>query len=212
MIVVADLTFASGPRIRGLVAAVASDEPLRLAEAGGGGGGGGIADAPNDANYYIRHALGWTSAAVVAHTGAYSDLSGRPSLATVATSGLYSDLSGLPTIPTIPTYLPRRIFRNAAATGTITINWALYDEARLTLTGNITLVFSGAADGQGCVVKLKQDGTGGWGVTMPSQTRYSLDIPGYANTIAPGAIDRIGFLYDNDDTKYDFVSMVRNLA
>lgn len=32
----------------------------------------------------------------VGHTGAYSDLTGKPSLASVATSGLYSDLSGTP--------------------------------------------------------------------------------------------------------------------
>ena len=38
--------------------------------------------------------------ATVATTGAYSDLSGSPTLATVATSGAYSDLSGTPTIPT----------------------------------------------------------------------------------------------------------------
>ncbi len=35
--------------------------------------------------------------ATVAATGAYSDLSGTPSLATVATTGAYSDLTGIPT-------------------------------------------------------------------------------------------------------------------
>lgn len=38
--------------------------------------------------------------AAVATTGAYGDLSGRPSLATVATTGAYSDLSGRPTLGT----------------------------------------------------------------------------------------------------------------
>ncbi|MGA1753175.1 MAG: beta strand repeat-containing protein [Pontimonas sp.] len=38
--------------------------------------------------------------ATVATTGAYSDLSGTPTLATVATTGAYSDLSGLPTLGT----------------------------------------------------------------------------------------------------------------
>lgn len=37
--------------------------------------------------------------ATVANTGAYSDLTGKPSLATVATSGSYNDLSSKPTIP-----------------------------------------------------------------------------------------------------------------
>ncbi len=35
----------------------------------------------------------------VAASGAYADLSGKPSLATVATSGAYNDLTGKPTIP-----------------------------------------------------------------------------------------------------------------
>lgn len=39
-----------------------------------------------------------TGLATVATSGAYSDLSGRPSLATVATTGAYSDLSGRPTL------------------------------------------------------------------------------------------------------------------
>ena len=38
--------------------------------------------------------------ATVATTGAYSDLSGTPTLATVATTGAYSDLSGTPTLGT----------------------------------------------------------------------------------------------------------------
>ncbi len=41
--------------------------------------------------------------ATVASSGAYSDLSGRPSLATVATSGAYNDLSGRPSLATVAT-------------------------------------------------------------------------------------------------------------
>lgn len=37
--------------------------------------------------------------AIVATSGAYSDLSGKPSFAAVAASGAYTDLSGKPTIP-----------------------------------------------------------------------------------------------------------------
>jgi len=36
----------------------------------------------------------------VATTGAYSDVSGTPTLATVATTGAYSDITGTPTLPT----------------------------------------------------------------------------------------------------------------
>ena len=41
--------------------------------------------------------------AVVAYTGAYNDLSGRPSLATVATSGKYTDLTDTPNLATVAT-------------------------------------------------------------------------------------------------------------
>ena len=37
----------------------------------------------------------------VGHTGAYNDLTGKPSLATVATTGAYSDLTGKPTLGTM---------------------------------------------------------------------------------------------------------------
>jgi len=42
---------------------------------------------------------GTPTLATVATTGAYSDLSGTPSLATVATTGAYSDLTGAPDVP-----------------------------------------------------------------------------------------------------------------
>ena len=41
--------------------------------------------------------------ATVATSGAYSDLSGKPTLATVATSGAYADLSGTPSLATVAT-------------------------------------------------------------------------------------------------------------
>ncbi len=46
---------------------------------------------------------GRPSLAPVATSGAYSDLSGRPSLAAVATSGAYSDLSGRPSLAAVAT-------------------------------------------------------------------------------------------------------------
>lgn len=46
---------------------------------------------------------GKPSLAAVATSGAYNDLSGKPSLATVATSGSYSDLSGKPSLATVAT-------------------------------------------------------------------------------------------------------------
>ena len=57
----------------------------------------------------------------VGHTGAYNDLTGKPSLATVATTGAYSDLTGKPTLGTMAA-------QNTGITATITT-------AKLTLAG-----------------------------------------------------------------------------
>lgn len=60
--------------------------------------------APNDGTGDpLRTALGKVNSnfaqfATVALSGAYADLTGKPSLATVATTGAYADLSGSPTI------------------------------------------------------------------------------------------------------------------
>lgn len=52
--------------------------------------------------YWNNSDLAWEGMLLgtVAYTGAYSDLTGKPSLAAIATSGAYSDLSGTPTIYT----------------------------------------------------------------------------------------------------------------
>jgi hypothetical protein len=105
-----------------------------------------------------------------------------------------------------------RIYKNASISGAVTVDWSLYDEVRFTIVGNTTLSFIGATDGQGCIVKIKQDGVGNHTVAFPSNIRHSIDMRSYSVSAAPGAVDRVGFMYDLDDLKYDFISAVRNLA
>lgn len=100
----------------------------------------------------------------------------------------------------------RRILTNNSASGTIICNWALYDEIRLRLVGDVTLVFQGAVDGQGCSLKLAQDGTGGRLVTMPANIRYSALITSYSVTESAGLADRLGFIYDSGDSRYEIVT------
>ena len=57
-----------------------------------------LSDLPNAAT--ARTNLGIST---VGHTGAYSDLSGKPSLSAVAISGAYGDLSGTPSFATVAT-------------------------------------------------------------------------------------------------------------
>lgn len=127
-------------------------------------------------------------------------------IATVGKTGSYADLTNK------PDHINRRVYVNNAATGPITINWSLYDVAVLTLTGNITLTFSGATQEQGCIVRIKQDGTGGRTVTLPSSVRYGASLTGYAPSTASNVVDRIGFIYDSIDNKYDLVSTIKGLS
>lgn len=99
----------------------------------------------------------------------------------------------------------RRILNITSASGAIVCDWANFDEIRMRLTGNVTLSFQGAKDGQGCMLKFTQDATGNRTVTLPSSVRYNAFLAtGY--TITPGAnlVDRIAFIYDSGDSFYDF--------
>lgn len=96
--------------------------------------------------------------------------------------------------------------------GAITCDWNSYDEIRITLDANVTLTFSGGADGQGCTLKLKQDATGGRTVTMASAVRFNADITAYTPTATASRGDRLGFIHDAGDGKYDFVSVVKGFA
>jgi hypothetical protein len=96
--------------------------------------------------------------------------------------------------------------------GTLACNWALYDEIRVTLTADVVLTFSGAVDGQGCVLKLRQDNTGGHTVGMPSAVRFNSLITSFSVTPGGDKIDKVGFVYDDEDTRYDLVSLVPGIV
>lgn len=106
-------------------------------------------------------------------------------------------------------YTPRRIQTVSGATGSVAIDWSLYDEVRLNLSGDVTLSFSGAVDGQGCTLKLKQDGTGSRVVTLPGTVRFNEDVTTFVASTLPNKSDRIGLIYDNGDSFYDFVSVIK---
>lgn len=85
-------------------------------------------EAYNDARY-----LQPADVALVATTGAYADLSGKPTLATVATSGAYGDLSGKPTLGTLAA------FNDAPTDGS---QYARLDGAWAVVSGGVTSVFT----------------------------------------------------------------------
>lgn len=103
----------------------------------------------------------------------------------------------------------RRIQTVGSATGAVTCEWALYDEIRLTLTGDVVLTFTGAVDGQGCTLKIIQGGAGSHDVTLDGDVRFSEDITAYIPSTAATKGDRLGFIRDSADSKYDFVSIIK---
>lgn len=77
------------------------------------------------------------------------------------------------------------------------------------LTGNVTLAFSGAVDGQKILVNLQQDATGGRTVAFGPEVAFSADMPSIALSTAAGASDALGFIYHAASGKYRAVSHVK---
>ena len=81
------------------------------------------------------------------------------------------------------------ISTQATATGATTVNMANGNVHKLTLTGNVTLTFSGATNGVGCsmTVYIAQDGTGSRTITWPT-IKWAGGVAPTASTAA-SAID-----------------------
>jgi hypothetical protein len=104
-----------------------------------------------------------------------------------------------------------RIYTNLSASGTLTVDWSNYDEARLTLTGNIIISMTGGYDGQKVMLKLKQDSTGSRLVTLGGNVRYNADITAFTATTTANKIDRVGFVLDIPDGRYDIVAVAKGI-
>ena len=94
---------------------------------------------------------------------------------------------------------------------TIAINWDDANCQRITLAGPTTLTFTGGVDGEKLILELKQDATGGRQITLPSNVRYSVTIPGVSLSAGANRIDKIGFMYNAADNKYDLVAITYGL-
>ena len=94
---------------------------------------------------------------------------------------------------------------------TVAINWNDANCQRITLGGNTTLTFTGGVDGEKLILELKQDATGGRQITLPANVRFSATIPGVSLSDGGGYIDKIGFMYNAVDNKYDLVAITYGL-
>jgi len=91
----------------------------------------------------------------------------------------------------------------------VSINWGLGHVAKITLDrANTTFAFSGANNGERLILRITQDATGSRLVTFPGSVRYGTDIPSITLTVTGDKQDYIGFIYNEDATKYDVVSFI----
>lgn len=98
------------------------------------------------------------------------------------------------------------VYENAWAS-TLDIDWSRGMTQRVTLSGNTTFTFRNARDGEKLVLELKQDATGSRTITLPANVRYSLYIPSVVLSTSAGYLDRLGFIYNATDGKYDLVAV-----
>ena len=136
-------------------------------------------------------------------------------LAAVATSGAYSDVSGTPTLPSgdvVGSTDAQTLTNKTIEAGTFTngyteevatantstaytIDLANGSVQVLTLTGNCTFTFPTATAGKGFTLLLKQDGTGSRTVTWPASVKWPASTaPTITSTASKG--DKYVFVGD----------------
>lgn len=90
---------------------------------------------------------------------------------------------------------------------TVAINWSDANCQRVTLSGPTTFTFTGGVDGEKLILELKQDATGSRTITLPSNVRFSTTIPSVLLSTAANKIDKLGFMFNSTDNKYDLVAV-----
>lgn len=106
---------------------------------------------------------------------------------------------------------PDKIVQTVTCADTVTIDWGAGSTAIITLDrGTTAFTFSGARNGQKLMLVIKQDATGSRLATFGSEVRYGTDLTGAPTlTTTASKKDRLGYVYDGDDSKYDYVAEVK---
>lgn len=80
----------------------------------------------------------------------------------------------------------------------------------VTLTGNIVIGLTNPAyDGQKIVLRIKQDATGSRLVTFDTSIKVGTDITGFTATTTAAKTDILGFIYNAQSEKFDFVAITK---
>lgn len=92
----------------------------------------------------------------------------------------------------------------------ISVNAALGNIFTVTLGGNRQLDNpTNPNRGQKIIVRVKQDGTGSRTLTFDTKYRFSTDLPSPTLSDGAGDIDYLGFIYNKDDDKWDYIAEVK---
>jgi hypothetical protein len=131
--------------------------------------------------------------------------------ATVATTGAYTDLSSAPMTSTgqMSTSLEVAVIPLTDA-ATITLDASLGNTFTVTIGGNrLFAAPTNPSNGQKIILKIKQDGTGGWVPSFAAVWNFGADLSGLSLSTAANAVDYLGAIYNSDSTSWDVISIVR---
>ncbi len=107
----------------------------------------------------------------------------------------------------------KRVLTHIIPPGTSTYNcdWSLYDEIRLWKQQSdvydfATLTFSGAVNGQGCILDLKNPY-----FINPTNIQYNSLVTTYIHTPVFLSRDKIGFIFNGNTNLYELVAVIPNI-
>lgn len=105
----------------------------------------------------------------------------------------------------------KRVLTHNITSGTLTYNcdWSQYDEIRLWKLNDaetVTLTFSGAVNGQGCILELKNPN-----FVLPVDVQYNDLVTTYIHTGTVLSVDKLGFIYNSTLTTYVLVAVIPNI-
>jgi len=90
----------------------------------------------------------------------------------------------------------------------VEVDWSDGTRAEIEAEEDITFTFVGTPEMEKLILKIIQDGTGGWVMTLPANVRYGTEITAATVSTDAGSISYLGFLYDAGNSKYDLVANV----
>jgi len=103
---------------------------------------------------------------------------------------------------------PAGTVQDLTSGSSVSIDWSNGHKVKITAGHDITFSFSGANDFDKLILRFTQDPTGGRTPTWPASVRYNTVIEEITISDDANSVSYVGFIYDEDDGKYDVVANV----